>query len=145
MKFFALAVLLSSFAIAKDRLPDACGPDVSFKRLNGMPAMARLDNGKALIYIIGFGKYAADGHMLGEVDRSYSTVQLTPGEHHLCGEFRLGFHTVVALHSLNVKAGETYYVEMGFAGRGPYAFKILDPDEAGYRISKLPFTVSTPK
>ncbi len=145
MKCFALALLLSSFAIAKDPVPEACGPQTSFKWLNGVSAPAQPEQGMALIYVLGFGTYAADGHKLAKVSRSFTVLQLSPGEHHLCGEYHPGFREVIGLHSITAKAGESYYLEMNFAGHGPYSLRLLDPDEGRYRISKLPFTMSTPK
>jgi hypothetical protein len=148
MKCFALALLLSSFAIAKDPLPQACGPQTSFK-INRSPALPLTpvpEDGKALVYILGTGKYSIDGKPLGEVQRSYSFFQLDPGERHMCAQFTWITHNnVVSLHSLNPKAGETYYLELRFLGRGPFEVGFPDPDEARYRISKLPFTTSQPK
>jgi hypothetical protein len=148
-KCFVLALLLCSFAVAKDPLPAVCGPEnASFKinRSTALPPTPVPENGKALVYVFGFGKYAVDGKPLGEINQSYSFFQLDPGEHHVCAQYSNWMNgRFFSLHSLDAKTGETYYLEISFPPYGRFTLSVMDPDEARGRMSKFPFSTSQPK
>ena len=79
----------------------------------------------------------------------YFFAAVDPGEHHLCAYATFWGATFVSLHSLEAKAGETYYflpMPIGDGGRGGrYALEQLDPDEGRNLVSKARFGTSHPK
>lgn len=159
MRTVAIAILLSSWAIGQTATPDAaCGPqDLFFKITKDKsqhPTPAPPD-GKAMLYVFGWGTLGVDGTWVGAVDgeREYFPFQIDPGEHHLCARFstRTGPAALiklknVAFHSLEAKSGETYYVDLRVTG--PYlefTLDLIDPDEGKYRLASYAFSTSHPK
>ncbi len=148
MRALILVLLFSLRALAQN----TCGQEsVSFKvttdkSQHPLPAP---EPGKARVFVIGRApttSIAMDGKWLGAA--SYSTyffLSLDPGLHHLCARAfnwpNLGF----AAHSLDAKAGETYY----FATRIPRSEDLelvpLDSDEAALLLSQSKFSTSRPK
>jgi hypothetical protein len=149
-----LLLLLSANAIAQSSSADsACGPAyVAFKVTKDKlqhPTPTPQD-GKALVYLYGWGTLALDGKALGAVSQSYSVLEVDPGEHHLCAWAPGGplkglplFST--ALHSLNAKSGETYYFDLDTTTRFVLKLNLVDPDEGKHMVGSLPFSTSRPK
>lgn len=162
MRLVAVFVLLACCAFGEDVAPRAniesaaCGP------LNVKLAV-RIDQaqhptpappeGKALIYVVNqeiHDNIGIDGKWLGANDRdTYFFVAVDPGEHHLCAYATYWGASWISLHSLEAKAGATYYflpTPIGDGGRGGrYALEQLDPDEGKYLVSKASFGTSQPR
>jgi hypothetical protein len=102
------------------------------------------------VYLFGWGTLALDGKALGAVSGSYAVVEVDPGEHHLCGwapGARLKWPALfsTALHSLNAKSGETYYLDLDITTRFVLKLNLVDPDEGRHMVGSLPFSTSQPK
>ena len=162
MKSLAIAVLLSSCAISQNAAPDAaCGPqNVTFKVIRDKtqhPTPAP-QTGKAMVYVLGVGTLAVDGNLIGAVDGNgtYFFTELDSGEHHLCERFPgrlpgpLGLPIIKinysALHSLDAKSGETYYLRLrlNFRDYG-FTLEVLAPDEGKLFLASSTFSTSNPK
>jgi hypothetical protein len=147
--------------MASDPKPDAaCGPpNVAFKvtldkTQHPTPAPP---GGKAMLYVFGYGTLAIDGEWVGAVSGvdNYFPLPIDPGEHHLCARFdgrsaygpQLSKIKGVALHSLDAKSGQTYYVDIReTSGSSPgFALDLIDPDEGRYRLASSTFSTSRPK
>jgi hypothetical protein len=161
VKGFAIALLLSSCAIAQTAPPvAACGPqDVSFKVVKdkSQHPTPTPENGKAILYVFGWGTLAVDGTPVGAVSGSgdYFVLPIDPGEHHLCARFSARVWPAaiplvkvkeVSLHSLEAKPGETYYVALQVT-LPYYGFKLdlLDPDQGKYVVAASTFSTSHPR
>jgi hypothetical protein len=160
VKAFAIALLLSSAAFAQVPPPDAaCGPqDVSFKvvRDKSQHPTPAPENGKAMLYVFGFGMLAMDGSWVGAVDGTgaYFTSQIDPGDHHLCARviYRTGPGVLLPIwkikdfsfHALDAKPGETYYVDLNMVAYN-FRLELLDPDQGKYLLASSTFSASHPK
>ena len=96
------------------------------------------------------GNIGLDGKWAGANDRgTYFFVAVDPGEHHLCAYATYFGASWLSLHSLQAKAGDTYYfvpTAIGDGGRGGrYALEQLDPDEGTYLVSNARFGTSQHK
>lgn len=136
MKKFALplALLLPCLASAakasKTVLPDSCGADkVTFDvaTKKDQPAPARPADGKAQIVLIETfnrpsawsgvhmsnttTRFGIDGAWVGATkSNSYFTIDVTPGEHHLCTSVK-GSKDLIGMNTFTAEAGKTYYFE----------------------------------
>lgn len=135
-KLFAILLCVSLVcaieARAKTVLPDACGDDsIKFdvKTEKNQPAPAGPAEGKAQIVFIetlerpsvhfGLGtpstRYGVDGKWVGaNQGKSYFTVDVEPGKHHLCTGWQSVFgrlKEMVGLASFTAEAGKVYYFE----------------------------------
>jgi hypothetical protein len=162
MKLVAAIVFLASCAFGEDPAVPAslesaaCGPrDVKMevkvdRSQHPTPAPPE---GKALVYVVDqeiHDNIGVDGTWAGGNDRgTYFYVAVAPGEHHLCAYATYLGASFLSLHSLEAKAGETYYFQpmaIGNGGRGGvYALEQLDPDEGKYLVSKAKFGTSQPR
>lgn len=174
MKAFVAALVLSSCALCRNAagldpsLTAACGPrDVAFKILRDdtqhpTPAPGA---GKAMLYVFGSGYgfgskrlLGMDGNWLGAVGSglNYFAIEIDPGTHHFCAQSsaRTGPITLpfvfkvndIAFHSLDAKAGETYYVNLQLMGSNArLRFRLLDPDQGKFLLSRSRFSTSQPK
>jgi hypothetical protein len=109
------------------------------------------------MYVLGIGTLGVDGRWVAAINGTYSFVELDPGEHHLCMEFSTRYPAGpiplplvkierASAHSLNAKAGETYYFYTRFNNRGPdFVLEQLDPDEGARMISSTTFSTSQAK
>lgn len=179
-KPFVVAILAASFAgtaHAKNKervLPDACGSDAvqfdlaSHKADTVPPPPA---DGKAQIVFIqtltvknyhvfhhGISDFTArfglDGAWVGAAgDNSYITVDVAPGEHHLCGSVQgsnKAFQDMVGATSLNAEAGKVYYYEfkvLVLVERSIFyntTFQAIEPDEGKFRVKAYSLSVATP-
>jgi hypothetical protein len=114
-----------------------------------------------MLYVLGSVDFAGpetvalgiDGAWVGAVSgHAYFSVPITPGHHHLCARFsgRTGAQLLVplfkvrdvALHSLDVSPGGTYYVRVQFGYRSAFTFDLLDPDEGKLLLSHSEFSTS---
>jgi hypothetical protein len=110
-----------------------------------------------MLYVFGWGTLGMDGKWVGAVSGKgdYFPLPIDPGEHHLCAQFttRTGPGMLplikikdIALHSLDAKSGQTYYVDLRVTM--PYSgltFDLLDPDEGKYLLASSTFSTSHPK
>lgn len=91
-------------------------------------------------------RLGADGKWLGALKgRTYFSVSIDPGEHHLCAIGRRGLYTLISLHQLKAEAGETYYFAahlVGEANTGVFALIQLDLDEGKYMVARAKFSAS---
>ncbi|MGD0831691.1 MAG: hypothetical protein ABR907_12145 [Terracidiphilus sp.] len=146
-------------------LPDACGSDnVAFQVTlkNGQPASLSPAAGKALIVFIEtstksgrwtpFGsstdftvRFGLDGEWVGATgNKSYFTVDVAPGEHHLCVSAQGSGHakSMIGAKSFTAEAGKVYFyefkIENQLDGQGfnhySSGFSKLDDDEGSFRV-----------
>jgi len=147
-RLIAIGVLVSFCAAARGKVDTgnplgACGPDkVKFKvrtEKHQHPTPAP-QSGKARVYLAGDSAFAVDGQWVGASNpNTYFSLSLDPGEHHFCARFsRLvpGLAGLVFLpqrvkgysvHSLDAKAGETYYFGVRGYPYPTYGTAILPP------------------
>jgi hypothetical protein len=113
-------------------LPDSCGNDkVQFdvKTQKNQPAPAPPQEGKAQIVFIEAmdknlacwtcgsptSRYGLDGAWAGATQgNSYFTVDVAPGEHHLCMDWQSAFGRLrqkIGMAEFTAEAGKTYYFE----------------------------------
>lgn len=159
MKLVAVFAFVSCCAFGKDRavVPNveaaACGPrDVQFevKVDRSQHPLPEPPDGKALVYVVSqdlHNNIGVDGKWVGANDsRTYFFVEVEPGVHHLCAYAIYGRTSWLSLHSLQAKAGDTYYFltfPIGNGGPGGrYSLEQLDPDEGQYLVSKNRFATS---
>jgi hypothetical protein len=162
MKLIAAFVLMTCYAfgeepaLAPNLESAACGPrdmklEVKIDRSQHPTPVP--PEGKALVYVVNqeiHDSIGLDGKWAGANDRgTYFFVAVDPGEHHLCAYATFWGATFLSLHSLQAKAGETYYflpLPIGDGGRGgKYSLEQLDPDEGKYLVSKARFGTAQPK
>ena len=161
MKVLALATAIASAALAQTSPVAACGPaGVRFKvvRDKTQHPLPVPRNGSALLYVIGSTggtvPIGIDGSWVGAVaDRTYFTLPITPGEHHLCARrSTIGLvmfvpvpdHNV-ALRSLDAKPGEIYYLSATTVPDGGFKFAVLHADEGRRLLEKAKFSTSSRK
>jgi hypothetical protein len=129
---FCASLLAAMQASAKTILPDACGDDsIKFdvSTAKDQPPPAPPAAGKAQIVLIEtldrtWGcftcgtpstRYGLDGAWVGaNQGKSYFTIDVTPGEHHLCVGWQSVFghlKEMVGLASFTAEAGKIYYFE----------------------------------
>jgi hypothetical protein len=162
MKLVAGFVLLACCAFGEDRVVTsgvetaACGPrdeKLAVKIDQSQHPTPAPPDGKALVYVVDqeiHDNIGVDGKWAGANDRgTYFFVAVDPGEHHLCAYATYWGASWISLHSLQAKAGETYYflpIPVGNGGRGgKYTLEQLDPDEGRYLVSKARFATSQPR
>jgi hypothetical protein len=162
MKLAALVVVLACYAFGQDRAiapdaeSDACGPremKLEVKIDRSQHPTPTPPDGKALVYVVNqeiHDNIGLDGKWAGANDRgTYFFVAVAPGPHHLCAYATYFGASWLSLHSLQAKAGETYYfrpIPIGDGGRGgTYALEQLDPDEGRYLVSRAKFGSSQPR
>jgi hypothetical protein len=133
-KFFALLLCLifSSAAMAKEiELPDSCGdPATKFEvttHKSATPLPAPEANKGMLVFIepnetgcLGCytQRFAMDGQWVGATKKiSYFTLQVEPGMHHFCATGIM--RNTIAIHSFEVKAGQTYFLQARWITYGP--------------------------
>jgi hypothetical protein len=180
-RLFALLLCASLLAVtqarAKTILPDACGDDkVTFevKTEKGQPPPAPPAEGKAQIVFIetqdktwgclGCGtpptRFGMDGAWVGaNQGDSYFTLDVAPGEHHLCAGWQSVFghiNKMVGMASLTAEAGKVYYFEAKATlhvhsyGNNSHEtdrdleFTQLNDDEGKYRVKASKLATSTP-
>lgn len=151
-------------------LPDSCGSDgttFNVKTQKNRPAPAPPAAGKAqFVFIEALDKdlacwscgtptsrFGMDGAWVGaNKGSSYFTVDVSPGEHHLCADWQSAFGSLkdkLGMADVNAEAGKTYYFEAKVTlhvhqyGTGAnsssevdqgFHFKQADDDEGQYRI-----------
>ena len=170
----AIVLLLAAPALAQKTAPHvvrppvaaACGsPDVEFdvKPNKATAEPAQVQAGKALVYFIqdtgiihrvfwqGAGvvsRIGMDGAWVGaDKGDSYFSIQVEPGEHHLCVAPQGGLDKVELAH-FSAEAGKTYYFRtriLGGVGDGS-GFVLLqiepvDSDEAKFLMAADPVSV----
>ena len=86
-----------------------------------------------------------DGQWMGEGSRdTYFSFSVEPGLYHLCSRrSELGFKQY-SLHSLDAKAGETYYFFTRYIKEG-YELELVDPDEGARLVAQFTFATSRQK
>jgi len=123
LKLAAVFVFLTCCAFGEDRVAAApnietaaCGPlneklEVKIDR-SQHPTPAPPE-GKALVYVVNqevHDNIGLDGKWAGANERgTYFFVAVDPGEHHLCVYATYHGASWLSLHSLQAKAGDTYY------------------------------------
>jgi hypothetical protein len=165
MRLLGVVFLLSPCLLAQSGTPDAaCGSRVaSFKVSHDKTQHPTLtpQDGNAVLYVLGSIDFAGpetvalgiDGSWVGAVNgNAYFSVPITPGEHHLCARFsgRTGGPLLVplfktrdlALHSLDVSPGGTYYVRVHLGMHSEFALDLLDPDEGKLLLYHSEFSTS---
>ena len=172
MKTFVVLMLLSCLALAQDdaaiaKAKAACGlDDIKFEVKNSAsPPPATPENGKALVYVINLATQAdscihcgntarvgMDGAWAGATHgNSYLTLNVAPGEHHLCTKLQSLFASVsryVALANFTAEAGKVYYFRMRGIVTQTEAFLDLDPvntDQGQYLVATSKMAESHPK
>jgi hypothetical protein len=168
MRLIAVAILLSSCALAQTGAPDvSCGPrDVAFtvsrdKSRHPTPP----PDGEALLYVFGSNRFpgwgfsgtlAVDGAWVGAVSHNgdYFTTPITPGEHLLCARVttRIGPFLTPAIPvtdwpqgRLNAKAGQAYYVDIHVGRKNSVGLRLLEPDKGKRLLASSTFSVSRAK
>ena len=161
MKTLFAVMLLSCLAFAQDeaaiaKAKAACGPDdIKFevKNSNATQPPASPENGKGLVYVISLATQAEciacggtvrvgiDGAWAGATHgNSYLTLNVSPGEHHLCTNLQSRFAAIsrhVALANFTAEAGKVYYFRMRAIVTQTEAFLDLDPintDQGKYLV-----------
>jgi len=170
----SLALLFNArIAAAQATLPDACGDDkVKFevttqKAPDAPPPPA--DTKAKIVFVemstksgrwVPFGastdfttRFGLDGSWVGAVvNKSYFTLDVAPGEHHLCSSVQ-GKKDMIGVASLNAEPGKVYYYQFEIKntldGQGfnhfAYALSKLDEDEGKFRLKTLDVALPTPK
>jgi hypothetical protein len=161
MKGLALAMAIACAALAQASPEDACGPKGDrFKVVgdNTQHPMLAPQNGSAVLYVIGSTggtvSIGIDGSWVGAVSGgTYFTQPIAPGQHQLCAR-RSTLALVmmvpvpdheVALNSLDVKSGETYYVSATRFPDGGFKLAVLHPDEGRRLLENAKFGTSSRK
>jgi hypothetical protein len=132
-KFLAVMIagIMTTVAYAKENiLPDACGRDkidfeIATEKATAPPAPPA--DGKARIIFIETlnrpsfwsganvsdieTRFGVDGAWVGATkSNTYFTVDIAPGEHHLCSSVR-GSKDMIGVATVSAEAGKTYYFE----------------------------------
>lgn len=160
MKTVAAMFLLSCCAFAQDKAAiaaaeAACGPAnavFEFTPDNGRHPTPKTESDKALIYVAvrapAVVNFAADGKWLGAVKPGgYFFASLDAGEHHLCVTSHVALWKGLWLHSLQARAGETYYFLARYTGGSNSELMLIpvDPDEGKDLVARSKFSDSHPK
>lgn len=182
MKLVLAVILVAASAFAQEAAAapapfpqTACGPtDVQFqiKLGNGHQPDSKVENGKALVYVIEDQRFKAakdvtlrvglDGAWVGATrGNSYLPLSVEPGEHHLCASIMPGFLPSghgVSLFALTAEAGKVYYLRAQTTGGHSSAFDengwgdvlsvdvdLVNRDEGKYLVASSPLSVSRPK
>lgn len=173
MKTIIAVMVLTASALAQGpsvRVASACGPkNVSFDvKLDDSRHTAALpEPGRAMVYFIQddgpWGKYqhyvlkiGVDGEWVGAYKKnSYFTVDLMPGDHHVCAAVQSTYplRNYLALAHFTAEPGKTYYFHTQFFNgtsslypSPPYVqLDLLDSDEGKYMISIYPLSVWSAK
>jgi len=157
-----LVIVLGSIAFAQDRAAvrkaeDTCGPRDAKFAISGDKSQHPTpgpEPGKARVYLLGDASYGVDGQWVGSVKRTYSSISLDPGMHHVCSRyshwvpFYIGIVIPVkithySLHSLDAKEGEAYYFE--FPQGMNWELTQLDSDEGARRVAAAKYSTSRRK
>ena len=173
MKGIALLAMIGMLPVVQAQsgvFPAACGAsDVKFdvKLDKSQHTLAQPETGKALVYFFQddngptFGEEPAyttriglDGAWVGaDKNKSYFSVAVGPGEHHLCANF-LRRRDIVPLRSptelahFRAEAGKIYYFRTRRIADQSFVQLLLEPvdsDEGEYLISSYPLSVSQPR
>jgi len=178
----AVSVFLSIVTVALANqarctaLPDSCGDDkVQFevKTDKHAPAPGALDAGKARIVFVEVmdrnlgcwscgsptSRYGMDGSWVGATQgNSYFTLDVAPGEHHLCVDWQSAFGRLrqkIGMAEFTAEAGKTYYFESkvkikmqnGGDGGGDVDrdldFVQVSDDEGRFRLKSAALATST--
>jgi len=157
MKTIAAIVLLSCCAFGQDKAAISvaeagCGSQGAVFEVTSDDARHPTptpESDKALIYVVeraqGVMRFGADGKWLGALKPgTYLFASLDAGEHHLCVTGHVALWKGLSLHSLNAKAGETYYFLVRVLGGGYNELTLseLDPDEGKYLVARSKFSDS---
>jgi hypothetical protein len=164
-------------ALAKSKsaaiLPDGCGDDAVMydaiweKDNPGLPALA---DGKALIVFVESLPYSpkkaykadtirfgVDGAWVGaNIDESYFTVTVDPGEHNLCASAEYAPNSRKHLYNktatFTAEPGKVYYFEAAHnviggqnASISAFDFAQLSESDGKYRVKAWKFATSNPK
>jgi hypothetical protein len=179
--FFCCLALGTGYEARCTTLPDACGDaktQLDVKTEKSAPLPAPPQAGKAQLVFIGLVDGSAaggcigcnaisttriglDGSWVGAVKGgSYFTVDIAPGEHHLCAywkSFAASRGKNISVAPFSAEAGKVYYeqvlikdVEAGVSGRTPGPIWVLDmsalnEDEGKYKQKISSLAVSTSK
>jgi hypothetical protein len=141
--------------------------DVKFevKTMTGSHPTVSPEAGKALIYFVSLASQAEpcngcnttsrvglDGTWKGAVKgNSYLTVNVAPGQHHLCTNLQSRFSYVrkyVALANFTAEAGKVYYFRIRALGNEAQGFMDLDlvsNDEGQYLVASSRMSESHPQ
>jgi hypothetical protein len=169
----AVAVSLACSALARATvLPDACGDDkIKFdvKTQKDQPAPAAPDAGKAQIVFVEeldktfcWGcsvttRYGMDGAWVGaNHGDSYFTLDVAPGEHHLCADWQSAFGKLkkkIGVISFTAEAGKVYYYEAKVTQKQiskeyveqNLELTLLNEDEGKYRVKASAVSKSSPQ
>jgi hypothetical protein len=165
-EILVLALLLATSGWAQDRsalraAENTCGPreaKFAVSRDQSQHPAPGPEAGKARVYLLGDASFGVDGQWVGSVQRTYSSISLDPGLHHVCARYShwvpMYFLIIVpvkvtrySLHSLEAKAGETYYLDGDFQPQVGYSFDLLqlDPDEGVRRVAASTYGTSRRK
>jgi hypothetical protein len=176
LSFVIFAIILVVTALATHAeaatLPDACGADeIKFvvKTQKGDPPAAPAEGKAQIVFVemstrsgrwspFGNGtefttRFGLDGTWVGaSANKSYFTVEVLPGLHHLCSSVQ-GKDNMVGATSLTTEAGKIYYyqatIENLVDGQGfnhySFAFAKLDEDEGKFRVKALDLATSATK
>jgi len=182
-KLFLLVLLAAPLATAAHAstrvLPDSCGdPGVTFeaKTDKATAAPASPAEGKAqVVFIMTLVKKGMDAPWLGAIrdfttrlgmdgnwlgaagNNSYFTVDIAPGEHHLCADVqnsRSGAKDLIGMQKFVAEAGKTYYFEFVATkittssqnSSDHYyssTFTPVDEDEGKFRVKSLKLSTSS--
>jgi hypothetical protein len=164
-----VTALASVPALAQAAAMAACGPDnvrYSVKTDSVQPvAPEQAPAGKALVVLVENVPKAPlflsltlrvglDGQWTGATRaREYMSFAVDPGMHHLCSSLQgaglTSLQDPIALHTLNVQAGKTYYFQVRLFGFGQDAVTTsLDPvdgDEAQLLMQTMAHSVARAK
>jgi hypothetical protein len=166
----AMFVMLPVAQAQSPVFPAACGAsDVKFdvKLDKSQHTLAQPVTGKALVYFFEddngptFGEEPAyttriglDGAWVGaDKNKSYFSVTVEPGEHHLCANFRrrrsfVPLRSPTELAHFRAEVGKTYYFRTRRLADQSFVQLLLEPvdsDEGEYLISTYPLSVSQPR
>jgi uncharacterized protein DUF2846 len=119
------------------------------------PGKARIyffqDTGQAITVAYPTTKIGIDGSWVGANKKdSYFSVDVDPGEHHLCAAIQSAFiRKYVELARLNAEAGKVYYyrTRIFYSQNGPeyFSFSPADSDEGNYLIESVPLATAKAK
>jgi uncharacterized protein DUF2846 len=119
------------------------------------PGKARIyffqDTGQVITLAYPTTKIGIDGSWVGANKKdSYFSVDVDPGEHHLCAAIQSAFiRKYVELAHLNAEAGKVYYyrTRIYYSENGPeyFSFSAADSDEGNYLIGSVPLATAKAK